>query len=191
MNIIERCKTECSYSLLIRTLGEVFSCAKALSLSFVKTEKSNSPLAALLDRAPDTLLRPPADLNKEAVRSLQGEDKEEDSSDPSPTVPNNDDTSVDLPSVRRAYEALWSLPGVEICNFVDLTHSLASLRCIRLRNAKFLFFLYYKWRKITLKYTQRTCCRLCYMLSDYNGENQNECFNFIQVTYSNQLWSMR
>lgn len=113
LDIIEKCKVEDSYSLLIRTLGEVFSSGKALSLSFQKTEKSNSPLAALLERAPDTLLRPPADLNKEAVRSLQGEDKEEDSSDPSPTVPNNDDTSVDLTSVRRAFEALWSLPGVK------------------------------------------------------------------------------
>ncbi|KYN30806.1 Ubiquitin-protein ligase E3A [Trachymyrmex septentrionalis] len=111
LDIIEKCKAEDSYSLLIRTLGEVFSSGKALSLSFQKTEKNNSPLTALLERAPDSLLRPPADLNKEAVRSLQGEDKEEDSSDPSPTVPNNDDTSVDLPSVRRAFEALWSLPG--------------------------------------------------------------------------------
>lgn len=117
LDIIEKCKAEGSYSLLIRTLGEVFSSAKALSLSFPKTEKSNSPLAALLDRAPDTLLRPPADLNKEAVRSLQGEDKEEDSSDPSPTVPNNDDTNVDLPSVRRAFEALWSLPGAKRHNY--------------------------------------------------------------------------
>lgn len=111
MDIIEKCKAEGSYSLLIRTLGEVFSSGKALSISFQRTEKSNSPLTALLERAPDTLLRQPADLNKEAVRSLQGEDKEEDSSDPSPTVPKNDDTSVDLPSVRRAFNALWSLPG--------------------------------------------------------------------------------
>lgn len=95
----------------------MFSSGKALSLSFQKTEKNNSPLTALLERAPDTLLRPPADLNKEAVRSLQGEDKEEDSSDPSPTVPNNDDTSVDLPSVRRAFEALWSLPGIKKIQF--------------------------------------------------------------------------
>lgn len=118
LDIIKKCKAEDSYSLLIRTLGEVFSSGKALSLSFQKTEKNNSPLTALLERAPDTLLRPPADLNKEAVRSLQGEDKEEDSSDPSPTVPNNDDTSVDLPSVRRAFEALWSLPGVKKYDFV-------------------------------------------------------------------------
>ncbi|XP_026674769.1 ubiquitin-protein ligase E3A isoform X1 [Ceratina calcarata] len=111
LDIIERCKSEGSYSLLIRTLGEVFSCAKALSLSFQKTVKNDSPLAALLDRASDTLLRPPGDMDKEAIRSIQGEDKEEDSSEPSPTVPNNDDTSVDLPAVRRAFAALWSLPG--------------------------------------------------------------------------------
>lgn len=90
-------------------------------MSFRKTEKSNSPLVALLEKAPDTLLRPPADLDKEAVRSLQGEDKEQDSSDPSPTVPNNDDTTVDLPSVRRAFEALWSVPGMKDAR---LTHSL-------------------------------------------------------------------
>ncbi|CAL7945036.1 ubiquitin protein ligase E3A isoform X1 [Xylocopa sonorina] len=111
LDIIERCKSEGSFSLLIRTLGEVFSCAKALSLSFQKTVKNDSPLAALLDRASDSLLRPPGDMNKEAIRSIQGEDKEEDSSEPSPIVPNNVDTSVDLPAVRRAFAALWSLPG--------------------------------------------------------------------------------
>ncbi|XP_035724686.1 ubiquitin-protein ligase E3A-like isoform X1 [Vespa mandarinia] len=112
LDIINKCKSEGTYSLLIHTLGEVFSSREALSRSFQKTEKNDSPLAALLDRAPDNLLRPPADLNKEAVRSLQGEDKEEDSSDPSPTVPpNDDDTSVDLLAVRRAFKALWTLPG--------------------------------------------------------------------------------
>ena len=112
LEIIETCKTEGLYSLLIRTLGEVFSSAKALSRSFQKTEKNDSPLAVLLDRAPVSLLRPPGDLNKEAVRSLQGEDKEEDSSDPSPAIPHPHDTSVDLPAVRRAFTALWSLPGI-------------------------------------------------------------------------------
>lgn len=112
LEIIETCKTEGSYSLLIRTLGHVFSSAEALSRSFQKTEKNDSPLAALLDRAPVSLLRPPGDLSKEAVRSLQGEDKEEDSSDPSPAIPHPDDTSVDLSAVRRAYTALWSLPGI-------------------------------------------------------------------------------
>ncbi|XP_066585682.1 ubiquitin-protein ligase E3A [Prorops nasuta] len=111
MEIIEKCKSEGSYSLLIRTLGEVFSRGEALSRSFQKTSKADSPLAALLDKAPDSLLRPPGDLSKEAVRSLQGEDKEEDSSDPSPVVPSDDDTSVDLPAVRRSFAALWSLPG--------------------------------------------------------------------------------
>lgn len=145
LDIIKRCKAEASYSLLIRTLGVVFSSAKALSLSFQKTEKNNSPLAALLDRAPDTLLRPPADLNKEAVRSLQGEDKDEDSSDPSPTVPNNDDTSVDLPSVRRAFEALWSVPGAENIHLIS-DDCLILTRSLKTRNISATTL---DWRKNT------------------------------------------
>ncbi|XP_015119706.1 ubiquitin-protein ligase E3A [Diachasma alloeum] len=113
LDIIERCKSEGNYSLLIRTLGEVFSSAEALSKSFQKTEKTDSPLSALLDRAPVSLLGPPSDLNKEAVRALQGEDKEVDSSDPSPSVPHPDDTSVDLEAVRRSFAALWSISGEE------------------------------------------------------------------------------
>lgn len=102
--------------MLIRTLGEVFSSSEALSRSFQKTDKNDSPLAALLDRAPVALLGPPGDLNKEAVRSLQGEDKDEDSSDPTPVISHPDDTSVDLRAVRRAFTALWTLPG-NCCSF--------------------------------------------------------------------------
>lgn len=105
------CKTEENYSLLIRTLGEVFSSSTSLSKSFQRTEKNDSPLDALLDRAPVSLLKPPGDLNKEAVRVLQGEDKEIDSSDPAPAVSSPDDTSVDIESVRRSFAALWSIPG--------------------------------------------------------------------------------
>ncbi|XP_048511578.1 ubiquitin-protein ligase E3A isoform X2 [Athalia rosae] len=125
LDIIQRCKSEGSYSLLIRTLGEVFSSAEALSRSFQKSAENDSPLAALLDRAPVALLGPPGDLSKEAVRSLQGEDKEEDSSDPSPTEPHPDDTSVDLPAVRRAFSSLWSLPGEAFES--ALVHALVNL----------------------------------------------------------------
>lgn len=97
---------------MIRTLGEVFSSSEALRRSFQITDKNDSPLTALLNRAP-ALLGPPGDLNKEAVRSLQGEDKEEDSRDPTPVISHPDDTSVDLQAVRRAFVALWSLPGNE------------------------------------------------------------------------------
>ncbi|KAH0554587.1 hypothetical protein KQX54_011685 [Cotesia glomerata] len=113
MDIIEHCKSEGSYSKLIRTLGEVFSSSEALSRSFQKAEKNDSPLAALLDRAPESLLKQPRDLSKEAVRSLQGEDKDIDSSDPSPTFPSVDDTTVDLEAVRRSFAALMTLPGEE------------------------------------------------------------------------------
>ncbi|CAG5075006.1 Similar to Ube3a: Ubiquitin-protein ligase E3A (Mus musculus) [Cotesia congregata] len=113
MDIIEHCKSEGSYSKLIRTLGEVFSSSEALGRSFQKAEKNDSPLAALLDRAPESLLKQPRDLSKEAVRSLQGEDKDIDSSDPSPTLPSVDDTTVDLEAVRRSFAALMTLPGEE------------------------------------------------------------------------------
>ncbi|XP_043268036.1 ubiquitin-protein ligase E3A [Venturia canescens] len=125
LEIIGLCKSEGSYSLLIRTLGEVFSSAEALSRSFQKVEKDDSPLVALFERAPVDFLSTPGDLNKEAIRSLQGEDKEEDSSDPTPTVPHPDDTSVDLPAVRRAFAALWSLPGEAFES--ALVHALVTL----------------------------------------------------------------
>jgi len=112
-------------------------------MSFRKTEKSNSPLVALLEKAPDTLLRPPADLDKEAVRSLQGEDKEQDSSDPSPTVPNNDDTTVDLPSVRRAFEALWSVPGMKKYNHRYTNLRLTHIDKHKILNINMKYFQYY------------------------------------------------
>ncbi|XP_034937131.1 ubiquitin-protein ligase E3A [Chelonus insularis] len=111
LDLIESCKVEGSYSSLIRSLGEVFSSSEALSRSFQKVEQSESPLVALLERAPVSLLQPPGDLSKEAVRSLQGEDKDIDSSDPS--IPSLDDTNVDLEAVRRSFAALWTLPGEE------------------------------------------------------------------------------
>lgn len=112
LNIISKCKSEGSFSLLIRTLGEVFSSSQALSRSFQKSSEQNFSFTAILDRVPSSLLCPFGDFSKEAVRSLQGEDKEEDSSDPPLVEPQLCDTIVDLPSVRRAFNALWSLPGI-------------------------------------------------------------------------------
>ncbi|XP_014207550.1 ubiquitin-protein ligase E3A [Copidosoma floridanum] len=125
VDIIEKCKAESSYSLLIRTLGEVFSSSQALIKSFQKSEKNDSALAALLDKAPTSLLCSSKEMSKEAVRSLQGDDKEEDSCDSAPKVPQPDDTSVDLPAVRRAFEALWSLPGEAFES--ALVHALVTL----------------------------------------------------------------
>ncbi|XP_052120401.1 ubiquitin-protein ligase E3A isoform X2 [Frankliniella occidentalis] len=131
LKILETCKRESSYSLLIRTLGEVFSSADSLFHSFVK-RIPESPLEALLDKAPPGDLRL---LKKEDVRTLEGDqDKDEDSQEaalrehcaqaalvlghcsrPVRVDIGIWDTYVDLPSLRRAYAALFEqVPGTTL-----------------------------------------------------------------------------
>ncbi|KAJ4451048.1 hypothetical protein ANN_02484, partial [Periplaneta americana] len=75
LKILETCKEESSYSLLIRTLGEVYSSADSLSQSFIK-QHPDSPIDAMLDKAPKDL----KNLKKEDVRIMEGDlDKDEDS----------------------------------------------------------------------------------------------------------------
>ncbi|XP_044263019.1 ubiquitin-protein ligase E3A [Tribolium madens] len=95
-DIIDECEsTEC-YLSLIRKLGEVFSSIENLSRSFQQTDKS--PNETNLDET---------GLKKEDVRSLEGEkDKDEDSS---ADTSDGSILPVDLPSVRRAYSALFKL----------------------------------------------------------------------------------
>lgn len=49
--ILDICKQEDCYLLLIRTIGKIFSDSEALARSFLK-ETPCSPIDALLDRAP-------------------------------------------------------------------------------------------------------------------------------------------
>ncbi|KAJ1525999.1 hypothetical protein ONE63_009178 [Megalurothrips usitatus] len=128
LKILETCKKESSYSLLIRTLGEVFSSADSLSNSFVK-RIPESPLDVLLDKAPPGDLRL---LKKEDVRALEADqDKDEDSQEaairahcvqaalalghcsrPVGVDIGVWDTYVDIPSLRRTYTALFEqVPG--------------------------------------------------------------------------------
>ncbi|XP_066998612.1 ubiquitin-protein ligase E3A [Anabrus simplex] len=118
LKILETCKRENSYSLLIRTLGEVYSSSVSLSQSFLK-QHPDSPIDAMLDKAPKDL----KNLKKEDVRTLEGDlDKDEDSQEATdkadcsegcnsykPSAP--DDISVDIPSLRRSYKALLEVPG--------------------------------------------------------------------------------
>lgn len=116
MNILETCKNEGSYSLLIRTLGHVFSSAESLSKSFIKKDL-DSPVEAMLDRASLNF----NNLKKEDVRALEGDlDKDEDSQElkeegdsgeKNHKITPIDDVSVDIPSLRRSYEALFAVPG--------------------------------------------------------------------------------
>ncbi|KAK4883149.1 hypothetical protein RN001_006468 [Aquatica leii] len=104
--IIDDCEEQQNYSNLIRTLGEVFSSIDSLSNSFLLTEL-NSPIDVLEQSGGDL-----KGLKKEDVRVLEGEkDKDEDCCMGSPNDDNNKaPLPVDLPSLRRAYNALFKIP---------------------------------------------------------------------------------
>ncbi|XP_076252231.1 ubiquitin protein ligase E3A isoform X2 [Rhynchophorus ferrugineus] len=99
-DIIDECEANETYSPLIRTLGEIFSSIENLSKSFVK--EPFSPTAPNIPEHSDEVK-----MNKEELRHLEGEqDKDEDScakSSKSAILP------VDLPALRRAYNALFKL----------------------------------------------------------------------------------
>jgi ubiquitin-protein ligase E3 A len=101
---------------LIRALGEVFSSPDSLSISFLK-QHPDSPIDAMLDKAPKDL----KNLKKEDVRMMEGDmDKDEDSLETGECSLNSQDqgtsckslnsNQLDIPSLRRAYHALFELP---------------------------------------------------------------------------------
>lgn len=120
LKILETCKQEKNYALLIRTLGKVYSSADSLSQSFIK-QHPDSPIDAMLDKAPKDL----KNLKKEDVRTMEGDlDKDEDSQEvdeeggecsqssrSQKSISPADDLRVDIPSLRRAYKALFEVPG--------------------------------------------------------------------------------
>ncbi|GAB6033283.1 Putative E3 ubiquitin-protein ligase HTD2 [Chamberlinius hualienensis] len=126
--MIAICEEEKTCSLLIRTLGSVYSDANALVRSFLR----------------DSLPVESHSLSKEDIRSSEADlDKDFDSKDEisvaksSQSVPNND-VSVDLDSLSRTYSALFSLPDLPFQS--ALIHALISLLAnteldLRYRNA--------------------------------------------------------
>ncbi|XP_072390654.1 ubiquitin-protein ligase E3A [Diabrotica undecimpunctata] len=100
-DIIDECEGNNSYSPLIRTLGEIFSSIENLSKSFPQETSTPTKSSADLENADIKT------LNKEEVRSLEGEkDKDEDSCAESS---QNSLAPVDIPSVRRSFSALFKL----------------------------------------------------------------------------------
>lgn len=100
-DIIDECEASESYSPLIRTLGEIFSSIENLSKSFPQDRNSSSSTPNIEDSDQTNC------LNKEQLRHLEGEkDKDEDSSAESSASAIQ---PVDIPSVRRAYAALFKL----------------------------------------------------------------------------------
>lgn len=100
-DIIDECEANETYSPLIRTLGEIFSSIENLAKSFVQEPFSPTTTPGIENTEQIK------GLNKEELRHLEGEkDKDEDScaeSSKTTILP------VDLPSVKRAYAALFQL----------------------------------------------------------------------------------
>lgn len=98
--IISICNEEKTYSLLIRTIGQVYSNTEGLMKSF------------RLDRTPSKI----GNLTKEDIRAIEGDqDKDFDSKDdkrvenPS-VILKPDEITIDLESLRRAYNELFAIP---------------------------------------------------------------------------------
>lgn len=129
-------------------MGEVYSQTESLSQSF-KKEENRSAIDAILDRAPPDL----DNLKKEDIRVLEGDkDKDEDSQESSANcsspmeVDDNPSgtTTVDIPSLRRAYDALFELPisifESALSNaLITLSENIElDLRLLRIRREKLL-----------------------------------------------------
>lgn len=136
-DILEKCKVTESYSVLIRTIGQVFSDVEALNLSFHKTQSS----------ADEELLKKHSNLKKEDLRSMgQDLDKDSDDKESVSEADNNEtelqsvenidtgessksyqpDITVDVTSVRRVFHRLFSIPGLPFQNaLINATISLS------------------------------------------------------------------
>ncbi|GFR22660.1 ubiquitin-protein ligase E3A [Trichonephila clavata] len=98
LEIIEKCKEEQNFSLLIRTLGQVFSSEESLKKSF-KSDITKDNLSKEDIRAMEV------DEDKDKDSSKEGGSSEEEPVDAKPPV-----VTVDINSVRRAFTALFKIP---------------------------------------------------------------------------------
>ncbi|XP_076343706.1 ubiquitin-protein ligase E3A-like isoform X2 [Tachypleus tridentatus] len=95
LGIISKCEEEKSFSVLIRTLGEVFSNKESLVQSFLRKE--------------DTVVVSEC-LTKEDIRAMEVDpDKDHDSATERGLL-KPDEVTVDLESVRRAFVVLFGIP---------------------------------------------------------------------------------
>ncbi|CAL1263837.1 unnamed protein product [Larinioides sclopetarius] len=98
LEIIEKCKEEQNFSLLIRTLGQVFSSEESLKKSF-KNDITKDNLSKEDIRAMEV------DEDKDKDSSKEGGSSEEEIVESKPGV-----VTVDISSVRRAFDALFKIP---------------------------------------------------------------------------------
>lgn len=112
--IIEECKTEGSWSKLIRTIGSVFNNPDSMMLSFRKSTDVNPSKEEIrsmeVDQDKDTdekEMDPDKEMDEVAAQEMTGI---ETSCDRNRASLGDDEVTVDLESVRRAYSELFSIP---------------------------------------------------------------------------------
>ncbi|XP_055378771.1 ubiquitin-protein ligase E3A [Condylostylus longicornis] len=125
--LIDECKSVKSYTKLIRTIGEVFSSTQLLSGSFRKKPKTK------IDEVLEKVSADLKSLKKEDIRSLESDpDKDEDSCASENAIEEEEEFKIDIESLRRSMEKLFSLdcPIYEALN--NGLHSLSILLTVDL-----------------------------------------------------------
>ncbi|CAO1423964.1 unnamed protein product [Diamesa serratosioi] len=129
LEIMDSCEKSENNSLLIRTLGIIFSNADYVSKSFQKRPKSS--VDEMLDRVPS-----PTDLKwtKEDLRTLEGE-KDEDSmeSKEDEKVIDLAYTTIDFISLRRSMKHLYDTNIIAFEKLDNVICNLLSCLCVDLR----------------------------------------------------------
>ncbi|XP_034658937.1 ubiquitin-protein ligase E3A isoform X2 [Drosophila subobscura] len=105
ISLYEECVKKDSYDKLYQAVGDVFSCVERLSRSFVRTpdaEEEEEPPAASQPLFP---AKPAEPLNKEQLRTLEGEhDKDEDSTQQAGAVASTDTAAAAAAAVEPEVE---------------------------------------------------------------------------------------
>lgn len=119
--LLDECQRAGNYSPLIRNLGKYFSSRESMARSFQKLRSAH--IDAILEKAPKDLMN----LKKEDFRTLEGDmDKDEDSCvDNTADVQLPHDTTVDLVSLRRAMQKLYTTHAAAFEPINIAFHSLA------------------------------------------------------------------
>jgi ubiquitin-protein ligase E3 A len=133
MDMLETCEKEGSYSLIIRTLGLIFSSPEAIAKSFQKLPKTS--VDEILEKVPQD----PKDLKKEDIRSLEGDlDKDEDCSDikDQEEVEDPTKTNIDFPGLRRSMKKLYDTNSEVFGTLNNALESLATTLLVDLRISK-------------------------------------------------------
>ncbi|XP_077983579.1 ubiquitin-protein ligase E3A-like [Glandiceps talaboti] len=107
--LIVKCKEEDSYSPLVRSVGEVFSCVDSLNESFLLSHNEDMCNKDREEREGDSV-----DEDKD-VDSTEMETKRDDGNEKEPSLKNNIVT-IDIFAVRRVYEVLFSIREKKIEN---------------------------------------------------------------------------